>query len=93
MGQVEDLALTAWPGERHAAITLPDPRKGEQVILVTEGTETARDDLLKAAREKGIAEIMVPKTVISVVELPLLGTGKTDYPGVEALVKARLGET
>lgn len=92
LGQVEDLALTAWPGERHAAITLPDPRKGEQVILVSEVEGAARDALLKAARDKGVAEIMVPKTIILIGELPLLGTGKTDYPAVEAFVKEQLGE-
>ncbi|MFC1673862.1 acyl-[ACP]--phospholipid O-acyltransferase [Pseudomonadota bacterium] len=91
LGAVEDLAATAWPGERHAAITLPDPRKGEQVILVSEVEDAARDALLQAARDKGIAEIMVPKSVMVVDELPLLGTGKTDYPGVEAYVKAELG--
>jgi len=88
LGQVEALADIAWPGERHAAITLADPKKGEQVVLVSEVQNAARADLLKVAKDQGIAEIMVPKSVMSVQDLPLLGSGKTDYPGVEALVKA-----
>ena len=93
LGAVEELALNAWPGERHAAITLPDPKKGEQVVLVSEFGQASRDDLLKAAKASGIAEIMVPKSVMAVDELPLLGSGKTDYPGVTALVQTRMGDT
>ena len=93
LGAVEELALNAWPGERHAAITLPDPKKGEQVVLVSEFGQASRDDLLKAAKASGIAEIMVPKSVMAVDELPLLGSGKTDYPGVMALVQTRMGDT
>ena len=89
LGQVEALADAAWPGENHAAITLPDPKKGEQVLLATEVEGATRASLLKVAKEKGIAEIMVPKTVLTVAEIPLLGSGKTDYPGVEALVKTQ----
>ena len=32
---VEQLATNAWPEAHHAAISLPDAKKGEQVILVT----------------------------------------------------------
>jgi len=92
LGAVEDLALSTWPNMRHAAIFLPDPRKGEQVVLVSEFDQASRDALLKSAKGAGIAEIMVPKLVISVDALPLLGSGKTDYPGVEALVQLQLGE-
>ena len=87
LGQVEALAEAAWPGENHAAITLPDPKKGEQVVLATEVEGATRARLLKVAKEKGIAEIMVPKSVLTVAKIPVLGSGKTDYPGVEALVK------
>ena len=92
LGAVEELALNTWPNERHAAIILPDPKKGEQVVLVSEFEQASRDDLLKAARASGIAEIMVPKSVKTVNELPLLGSGKTDYPGVEALVQVERAE-
>lgn len=90
LGAVEDLAARTWPDRRHAAVTLPDVKKGEQVVLVTECAEATRDALLQTARAEGISEIMVPKVIITVEQLPLLGTGKTDYPGVEALVRARL---
>ena len=92
LGAVEDLATTTWPSERHACVTLPDPRKGEQVVLLSECEHANRDDLLKTARAQGVAEIMVPKTVKTVQSLPLLGSGKTDYPAVDAMAKQVLGE-
>lgn len=88
---VEDLASTAWPDARHGAVTLPDDRKGEQVVLLSTHEQADRDALLKLARARGIAEIMVPKTVLVVKDLPLLGNGKTDYPGLEVLARQELG--
>lgn len=89
LGQVEALAEAVWPGENHAAIILPDPKKGEKVVLATEVKGATRESLLKMAKEKGLAEIMVPKTVLTVSEIPLLGSGKTDYPGVEKLIQSK----
>jgi acyl-[acyl-carrier-protein]-phospholipid O-acyltransferase/long-chain-fatty-acid--[acyl-carrier-protein] ligase len=45
--------------------------------------------LLAAARERGIAEIMVPREVMVLDNLPLLGTGKIDYPALQKLAEAR----
>jgi acyl-[acyl-carrier-protein]-phospholipid O-acyltransferase/long-chain-fatty-acid--[acyl-carrier-protein] ligase len=90
LGLVEDLAIKAWPDARHAAVTLPDARKGEQVVLVSEAEGANRDELLNVARDKGIAEIMVPKSIVVVKALPLLGSGKTDYPAVLELAKTQM---
>ncbi|MBS1212783.1 MAG: acyl-(acyl-carrier-protein)--phospholipid O-acyltransferase, partial [Proteobacteria bacterium] len=32
LAMVEELAARLWPGYQHAAITLPDPKKGEQIV-------------------------------------------------------------
>src|SRR5258708_18840018 len=32
----EDLACAVWPDSRHAVVSLPDPKKGELLILVTD---------------------------------------------------------
>jgi acyl-[acyl-carrier-protein]-phospholipid O-acyltransferase / long-chain-fatty-acid--[acyl-carrier-protein] ligase len=45
-----------------------------------------RDQLQAAARELGAPELAVPKQIIVVDKIPLLGTGKKDYPGVKKLV-------
>ena len=57
-------------------------------MLVTDCPEADAAALSAAGREKGIAEIMVPRTVLKVDSVPVLGTGKTDYVGVQRLAEA-----
>jgi hypothetical protein len=33
-----------------------------------------------------MSELHVPKRIVQVASIPLLGSGKTDYPAVQALV-------
>ena len=40
-----------------------------------------------ACRREGIAEISVPRTLVPVAEVPVLGTGKVDYVKVRALAE------
>jgi acyl-[acyl-carrier-protein]-phospholipid O-acyltransferase/long-chain-fatty-acid--[acyl-carrier-protein] ligase len=82
---VEGLADATWPGQTHAAVALPDAKKGEQVVLVTDRPDATREALHNHAKNAGIAEIMVPKTVVTVDTVPLLGTGKVDYVGITTL--------
>ena len=42
--------------------------------------------LLEFARGRGMSEIMVPRQLHVVVKLPLLGSGKINYPGVTRLL-------
>ncbi len=87
LGAVEDLALKASPTFRHAALARPDPRKGEAVMLVSEDPDLTRATLAKAASEAGVPEIMLPRDVLAGRTIPLLGTGKTDYPALETAMK------
>lgn len=79
---VEGYAGAVWPDALHATIAVPDPKKGEQVILFTDRPDADRAALLSYARENGIAEIMIPKEVRILDTLPILGTGKVDYVGI-----------
>jgi acyl-[acyl-carrier-protein]-phospholipid O-acyltransferase/long-chain-fatty-acid--[acyl-carrier-protein] ligase len=88
LAAVEELATALRPEAGHAAIALPDPRKGERIVLVTTDPALDRTMLLEAARRRGRPEFMVPAEVIPVPELPLLGSGKTNYPAVQQLVSA-----
>ena len=76
---VEAQAARLWPDFRHAALALPDSRKGEQVVLVSDNPAATAEALLADAREHGIAEVMVPRTVVVTSAVPLLATGKIDY--------------
>lgn len=82
---VEALASKVWPAAQHAVVTLPDAQKGEQLILVTSQSDAQRHALLDQARKEGVGEINVPKKILGVKAVPLLGTGKTDYAAVQVL--------
>ena len=67
-------------------VTQPDAKKGEKLILLTDNPNADRDALNVYGREQGVAAIAVPGEVLTVKEVPLLGTGKTDFVGVKCLV-------
>ena len=74
---VEQLASNAWPGAFHAVVSLPEAKKGEQVILLTTQRDATGKRLAEAS--PGVAAINLPRKVFVVEKVPVLPTGKTDY--------------
>jgi acyl-[acyl-carrier-protein]-phospholipid O-acyltransferase / long-chain-fatty-acid--[acyl-carrier-protein] ligase len=89
LAAAETLANEVWNDAGNAVVAVPDPRKGERLVLATTRRDAAPQLLLATARERGIAEIMVPRDVLVIEKLPLLATGKVDYPAVQKLVDQR----
>jgi acyl-[acyl-carrier-protein]-phospholipid O-acyltransferase/long-chain-fatty-acid--[acyl-carrier-protein] ligase len=89
----EDLASSVWPDCRHAVVAKPDPKKGERLILVTDRRDAESAPLIAHAQRIGAPEIAVPRRIIRVPEIPVLGTGKTDYVALERIVDAELRRT
>ena len=87
---VEEFLTQVWPEKNHAVVAIPDSMKGEQLVLVTNQEQAQRSHIVTMAREQGVAEINLPKKILSVKEVPLLGTGKTNYPAVMQLVAEQL---
>jgi acyl-[acyl-carrier-protein]-phospholipid O-acyltransferase/long-chain-fatty-acid--[acyl-carrier-protein] ligase len=88
LGVVENCAAALWPDNRHAAISVPDERKGETIVLVTDAAQATRLELLAWAQNHGVSELAVPRKILAVPAIPVLGTGKTDYVAVQKLVEA-----
>lgn len=86
----ESCAGSVWPDHYHAAVAIADERKGEQIVLVTTYPQAERSPLIAWAQANGMAEIALPRRIITVAEIPVLGTGKPDYMKVDALVRAQL---
>lgn len=84
---VEELAASAWPGVNHAAVSLPDERKGEQIILLTEYPQPDRKELVAAAQRLGASELAIPRRLYRVDAIPVLGTGKLNYIAVQELAE------
>ena len=83
---VETYLCDLWPERNHAVANIPDPKKGEALILVTDNPDAKREEISVYAREHGIGELSVPKKIKIVDNVPLLGTGKTDYVSVQKMV-------
>lgn len=87
LATVEELALQVWPGFSHAAVNLADERKGEKILLITTKPDADRKDLVEYAKRHGRSELQLPRRVIGAEEIPVLGTGKTDYTTLQFLAE------
>jgi acyl-[acyl-carrier-protein]-phospholipid O-acyltransferase/long-chain-fatty-acid--[acyl-carrier-protein] ligase len=87
---VENCATSLWPDNGHAAIALPQGRKGEEIVLVTDNAEASRGDFVAFTRSHGISELAVPRRILVVDAVPILGTGKIDYVAVQRLAMEQL---
>jgi len=80
---VEKIAAAASGSGQHAATTRPDAAKGEALVLFSSealvlfSTDRGlgRDALVAAAKSLGASELAVPRSIVAVDALPLLGTG------------------
>jgi len=84
---VEGLASAVWPDARHAVVSIPDSRKGEKLVLVTDRRDADVARLAEWARSHGAPELAVPKKILRVAEVPVLGTGKTDYVRIQQMAE------
>ena len=84
---VEGLASAVWPDARHAVVSVPDSRKGEKLVLVTDREDAEVARLAEWARSHGAPELAVPKKIMRVGEVPVLGTGKTDYVAIQQMAE------
>jgi acyl-[acyl-carrier-protein]-phospholipid O-acyltransferase/long-chain-fatty-acid--[acyl-carrier-protein] ligase len=84
---VEALAAGVWPDGRHAVIAMPDARKGERLVLVTDRLDAQVSALIAHASEIGVSGLIVPSRIVRVPEIPLLGTGKTDYVAIQRMAE------
>jgi acyl-[acyl-carrier-protein]-phospholipid O-acyltransferase/long-chain-fatty-acid--[acyl-carrier-protein] ligase len=85
---VESFAEAVWPDGRHAVVSIPDDKKGERLVLVTDRPDAEVASLAAWARSHGAPELAVPKKILRVSEVPVLGTGKTDYVAIQRMAEA-----
>lgn len=88
---VEQLAGKAWPEALNAVVSLPDPKKGEQLVLFTNQKQATLKQLTAVA--DGVAAINLPKKLFVVDKMPVLGTGKIDYSAVTTLAQEKVAAT
>ncbi|MER9273105.1 acyl-[ACP]--phospholipid O-acyltransferase [Mesorhizobium sp. M0643] len=86
MAAVEALAGELWKGSLSAVAAVPDARKGEKLILITEAVNATRAEFLAFAKANGAMDLMVPAGVRVVAKVPVLGSGKLDFAAVTKMV-------
>ncbi|MBS0286536.1 MAG: acyl-[ACP]--phospholipid O-acyltransferase [Proteobacteria bacterium] len=83
---VEHYLDKLWPQAHHAVVVMPDEKKGEQLVLVTTQEKADKSEIVQFAKSNGITELAIPKIIHIVAKMPLLGSGKVDYAGINALL-------
>lgn len=63
----------------------PDKQKGEKLCLVTDDPSLSKQQVIDSIRQAGLSELALPRSILVVDQIPLLGTGKINYPAVDAL--------
>lgn len=90
---VEQQINKLWPEYQHAVINIPDARKGEQLVLVTTYQQATREAMVSYAKVNLSGEIAIPKKILFLKQMLLLGSGKIDYPAVKEFVSDALAES
>ncbi len=70
-----------------AVMAMMDERKGEKLVLVTNGRNADLKRAREVLREKGYSDLTFPREIIYMKELPKLGTGKPDYVKLRELIE------
>lgn len=83
---VENSIMTLWPDYLHAVVSLSDDKKGEQLVLMTNYPKAERKDIMDYMKQEGYSELFIPKKIQIIDEMPVLGSGKIDYPTLQAML-------
>lgn len=83
---VEQAASQAYPGVLHAAVSVPHAHRGEAVVLLTERDGAEAEAIRQEIRAMGLSDLHMPRKILSVSKVPVLGSGKIDY--INARVQA-----
>jgi acyl-[acyl-carrier-protein]-phospholipid O-acyltransferase/long-chain-fatty-acid--[acyl-carrier-protein] ligase len=87
---VEAHAQALWPQGQHAAVSTPGERRSEQVVLVTDQPKATASAFRDWAKTNNVRPIEAPDRIVVVKEVPLLPTGKVDYPAAQRMAEERL---
>ena len=69
-----------------AVVARPDADKGEQLIAATNKAELSAEEIREAIAKAGLPNLAVPREIKVLDEIPVLGSGKTNYPELSKLV-------
>jgi acyl-[acyl-carrier-protein]-phospholipid O-acyltransferase/long-chain-fatty-acid--[acyl-carrier-protein] ligase len=87
---VEEALANAFPKYglrfRVAVVTRPCENRGEALVAVTNEPRLSLEEIRAAIKAAGLSNLCRPGEVRAVREIPKLGSGKTDYRGLDRLM-------
>jgi acyl-[acyl-carrier-protein]-phospholipid O-acyltransferase/long-chain-fatty-acid--[acyl-carrier-protein] ligase len=90
LAAVEAMAGDLWPNAPSAVVAVPDARKGERLILVTQQKDATRSQFIAFARERHASELMIPGEIMILDKMPMLGSGKVDMMSLNKIVQEQV---
>lgn len=78
--EVELLAEQCYGNSNFAAIQISDPRKGEKIVLVTSNKGLKKEQFRDYLNQNNHTLLKLPAEIVEVEAIPVLGSGKTNYP-------------
>ena len=87
LSAVEQALDRMFPNATQGIVAIPDDRRGEQLVLITNIKDVKVSQIREAFKMNGISDLWSPRQVIYMQKPPLLGTGKFDYVTALKLVK------
>lgn len=79
LGSVEEQIAKVLGADIHfIAVNIPDDKKGEAIVLLAKGEQTA-DEIQQQLKQSEIIPIMLPSYIFILEELPTLASGKADF--------------
>lgn len=80
---------------RVAVVGVPDPDKGEALVLLsTAASEAVKQELIQlryTLLEHGVPALWIPRRLVRVEQIPILASGKLDIKGCERLAQETAG--
>jgi len=88
-GPIENALMDMDPEYSYAVTGVPDPQKGERLVVLHNHPSLTTEPVLETLRQKDFPNLWIPKTdAFHFVErLPLLGSGKLDLRGLSRVAK------
>ncbi len=87
---VEQLLSKLYPDAVQGIVAVPDPKKGEKLVLITTKQDTDLSEIRAYIKEQGFNELGSPSLFIYVKEPPVLGSGKFDYITAQKIAEQQI---
>jgi len=88
LGMIESaIEETLDEGEHVLLVSVPDPKKGEKIVMLYEG-ENELVDIIDRVGSLGLNRLLLPSEYIDVDSIPRLGSGKSDIVKAQKIALA-----